>query len=69
MPESETQVASYMHLNFVTPVDRLVPEANNAASKWTRKMTGTPKTGTDSPSYHPVDRCSVLQRITALVFK
>lgn len=33
MPELEKQVASYMRLNFVTPVDTLMPKADNAASK------------------------------------
>lgn len=33
MPELEKQVASYIHLNFVTPVDLLMPKADNAASK------------------------------------
>lgn len=33
MPEIEKQLASCIHLNFVTPVDTFVPKADNATNE------------------------------------
>lgn len=67
MPELERQVASYIHLNFVTPVVILMPKADNAASKSMIKMTKSLKKLADKPSYLPTDRCSTLQSITCTI--
>lgn len=67
MPELERQVASYIHLNFVTPGVVLLPKADNAASKSMVKMTKSLKKLADNPFYLPTDRCSTLQSITCTV--
>lgn len=53
MPELERQVASYIHLNFVTPVVILMPKADNAASKSMIKMTESKEVSRQAflPSY------------------
>lgn len=55
MPALERQVASSIHLNFLTPVVMLMPKADNAASKSMIKMTKSLKKLADSPSYLPTD--------------